>query len=145
MAEFDQYVAEDEYDGIAGRDSDHAYEEVLKFDAAAYSARFPAMRISEHSDPIDCRLECTQWSLQILIDTFGNVLQVRKSGKSHGKDELDYNGRPQTFIEVEIKDVEFENIRDFCLAHPEYIMPVAPRKLVRAVKEKLEMILKKYE
>ena len=43
------------------------------------------------------------------------------------------------------KRIPRKNIRDFCVAHPEYIMPVEPRRLVKAVKEKLEMILKRYD
>ena len=139
-AAFDSDMDEDEFIWVNG----YRDQKQCRFDAKAYCARFPRMRISEHSNPITCRLECTPWSLQILIDTFGSVLKISESSKIHDKNELDYNGRPQTFIEVQIEQVEFENIRDFCLANPEYITPVSPRPLVNAVKEKLEKILKRY-
>ncbi len=115
------------------------------FDYLKYSSVFPLMRISGQKKLITCRLECTAWSLQILIDTFGSLITVKESSVHHDKDELDYNGRKQTFIEAEIRNVEFENIRDFCLAHPEYITPTYPSSLVNAVKEKLTKILEKYE
>lgn len=108
------------------------------FDSEGYCARFPAMRISEYSRLIDCKIECTEWSLQILVDTFGSFIKVKKSERQHGEEELDYNGRKQTFIEVMIEKVEFENMRDYCLAYPEYITPIEPAELVSAVKEKLQ-------
>jgi predicted DNA-binding transcriptional regulator YafY len=115
------------------------------FDDVSYSARFPGMRISEHSNMIDCIIECTPWSLQILVDTFGTLIEVSESRREHKKNEVDYNGRKQKFLEVKIKQVEFENIRDYCLSHPEYITPVEPKELVMAVKDKLTECLKKLE
>ncbi|MBR4759207.1 MAG: WYL domain-containing protein, partial [Lachnospiraceae bacterium] len=120
-------------------------DEAIVFDSQGYGARFPAMRISEHSRLIDCRLECTAWSLQILVDTFGNVLEVKKSSRPHEAEEKDYNGRDQDFLEAVIKSVEFENIRDFCLMHPEYITPLGPPELVEAVREKLMKAVKRLE
>ncbi len=115
------------------------------FDDVSYGARFPGMRISEHSDLIDCIIECTPWSLQILVDTFGTLIEVSESRREHKKSEVDYNGREQKFLEVKIRQAEFENIRDYCLSHPEYITPVKPVRLVEAVKEKLTECLKKLE
>ncbi len=118
---------------------------VYDFDSLKYSKTFPFMRISGHKKPVTCHLECTSWSLQILIDTFGTVINVQESTKKHGSEDLDYNGRAQKYIEAVIENVEFENIRDFCLAHPEYITPTEPPELVEAVKNKLEKILEKYK
>ncbi len=114
-----------------------------KFNAKAYCASFPMMRISRHKDFVDAVLECTSWSLQIIADNFGNTIRVYPSSKKHSDKELDYNGRPQTFLEAHVRNVEFENIRDFCLMHPEYITPLGPEKLVKAVREKLEAALSK--
>lgn len=110
-----------------------------------YCSEFPMMRISQYTDLIEATIECTAWSLQIIADTFGNMVRVYPSSKAHSNDELDYNARPQTFLEAHIDKVEFENIRDFCLMHPEYITPLGPEKLVEAVREKLEAALKKLQ
>ena len=115
------------------------------FNAKAYCAAFPMMRISRHKEFVDAVLECTSWSLQIIADNFGNMIGVYPSSKKHSDKELDYNGRPQTFLEAHVKDVEFENIRDFCLMHPEYITPLGPEKLVKAVREKLEAALSRLQ
>ncbi len=115
------------------------------FNAKAYCATFPMMRISRQRDLVDAVLECTPWSLQIIADNFGNMISVYPTSKKHSDEELDYNGRPQTFLEAHIENVEFENIRDFCLMHPEYITPLGPEKLVKAVREKLEAALSKLQ
>ncbi len=117
------------FDSI-GRDTEN-------FKSSKYCATFPAMRISEKENRIECKFECTSWSLQILVDAFGTDIRVGKSYITHDKNELDYNNRPQEFIVATVKDVEFENARDFCLANPEYIRPISPTKLVSAVKSKL--------
>ena len=114
-------------------------------DEKKYTARFPAMRISSKKNLVNAVIECTPWSLQILVDAFGSFLQVRESRREHEKGELDYNGREQTFLEATIENVEFENIRDFCLANPEYLTPLSPPTLVSAVREKLKAALAKYD
>ncbi len=135
------YVASDR---ISGRIKEF-FDIQRVFDSEAYCARFPLMRISEHSDLIDCSIECTPWSLQILVDTFGSLISVKESRKKHSKEEVDYNGREQTFIEARIEKVEFENMRDFCLSHPEYITPLEPERLVKAVRDKLNECIRRLE
>ena len=80
-------------------------DSVSVFDSVAYTARFPAMRISQQENLIDCEIECTSWSLQLLADIFGNLMEVRDTTKEHDKEDLDYNGREQTFIIAKIKQV----------------------------------------
>ncbi len=142
-------LGEEEREALPNRLEDcFSQDEVTRrrvFDERKYAARFPAMRISSKKNLINCVIECTPWSLQVLVDAFGSTLPVKKSRRRHEENELDYNGRAQTFLEAKIEGVEFDNIRDFCLANPEYLTPLSPPKLVSAVKEKLENILKKYE
>ncbi len=127
------------------QDLKREYFEVDVFLEEKYTRRFPHMRISREARLINCVIECTPWSLQVLVDAFGTMFQVKESRKKHGEDELDYNAREQVFLEAYIKDVDFENARDFCLANPEYLTPIEPAELVDAVKEKLEYSLNKYQ
>lgn len=115
----------------------------LTFNSIEYNRHFPMMRISRKEQLIDLEIECTSWSLQVIVDAFGSTFEVKESPCNHTEDELDYNGRPQSFIVATLKDVEYENARDFCLANPQYIRPVGPRHLVNEVKEILTEAVKR--
>ncbi len=113
------------------------------FSSDLYVKAFPNMRISQKGKPITCKVECGEWAIQLLVDSFGSDLDVKMSKKLH-INARDYNGKKETYVEVTIENVELENMRDFCLANPEYITPTEPKELVDAVRAKLEKILQKY-
>lgn len=120
-------------------------KKTLIFDSIAYANRYPNMRISQTQNLIDLKIECTSWSLQILVDAFGTNIKIEPSPMEHSEDELDYNGKPQQFYVATVRKVQYDNARDFCLAHPQYLTALAPVELVKDVKNILSESVKKLE
>lgn len=117
----------------------------LAFDSIAYANRYPSMRISQKKYLIDFQIECTEWSLQILIDAFGKNMTIEPSLVEHSASELDYNGKPQQFFAATVRNVQYDNARDFCLAHPQYLTVLGPEELVTEVKDILKQSVARLE
>jgi len=118
-------------------------KKTLVFDSIAYANRYPSMRINHATNLVNCTIECTPWSLQILVDTFGTNLKIEPSPIMHDSKETDYNGKPQQFLAVTVFNVQYDNMRDFCLSHPQYLTVISPGKLVTEVKSILEASTKR--
>ncbi|MDD6057762.1 MAG: WYL domain-containing protein [Clostridiales bacterium] len=116
-----------------------------EFDHQKYVAAHPGMRIFKNERTIDCCFECTTWSLQILVDTFGQALEIHESPIPHSADELDYNGREQIYLKVTVKGVQYENAHKFCIEQHEYLTLLSPAELVEDVCTTLQESLNRYK
>lgn len=104
------------------------------FDSETYTAVHPLMLYSGEEKLIECFLECDSSSLGLLVDTFGSVeilgkhIQILESNITHPED-VDENGEPIRFFTVRIPQVQYENIRAFCLQNHHLITAISPPKL----------------
>ncbi len=118
----------------------------MKFESELYTSRYPLMGIYNDSDLIDCGIECTEATLSILIDSFGSSLHILPSLLSHTKEELtDFHGNPQRYFTVKIKQVQYDNILQFCLQQHASVTALYPQELVSDVSAGLKKALQKYE
>ncbi len=102
-----------------------------------YTAVYPLMGIYDEEKQMNCYIECTAGTLSILIDTFGSNLVILPSPLAHAKDELDIHGNPQQFFAVQIKNVQYDNILQFCLQQHASITALHPPKLVEDIEDGL--------
>lgn len=109
-----------------------------------YTATYPLMGIYNDTNYQDCYIECTSGTLSILIDTFGTTVRIFPSNIPHSEDELDFHGRPQHFIIVAIKQVQYDNIVQFCLQQHTSVTAIYPRQLVIDVRDALKASADKY-
>ena len=103
------------------------------------------MKIYQNKNLVDCCFECTTLSLQILIDNFGPDIKLAPSPIKHSDQELDYNGKPQTFLAATIKDIQYDNALRFCIEQSQYLTLLKPENLVADVKDTLHQIVNRYE
>ena len=115
------------------------------FDAIKYANTYPGMHIFNSPHLINCCIECTPASLQILIDYFGSDLRLKDSPIEHSPDEVDYRGRPQRFLCATITNVQFENVLRFCVQQAQYLTVLSPPELVNDVKNTLKSITERYQ
>lgn len=109
-----------------------------------YTAVYPLMGIYNDENRVSCSIECTDTTLSILIDTFGNKLVVKESPRKHTDRELDIHGNPQKFFAVDIKNVQYDNILQFCLQQHASITVLQPERLIEDVKKGLLASLDRY-
>ena len=62
----------------------------------------------------------------------------------HSEEEVDFHGNPQTFFAVQIKNVQYDNVKLFCLQQHTSITVLHPPKLVEDIRLELEKSLNKY-
>ncbi len=118
----------------------------MKFDSELYTSRYPLMGIYNDAALIDCGIECTESTLSILIDTFGSSLHILPSPLPHSKEDLvDLHGNPQHYFTVKIRQVQYDNILQFCLQQHASVTALYPSKLVSEVSEGLKKSLQKYD
>lgn len=119
-------------------------EHLNPFDALRYANTYPGMVIYKESNIIDCTIECTNWSLQMLVDNFGTNIIVQKSIRKHDPSEVDYNGRPQEFLMATIRGVQYDNIKRYAVNNSQHLTVLFPHDLVADVKETLIQAVSKY-
>lgn len=103
------------------------------FDGIRYANVYPEMAIYKSHNRIHCTFECTNWSLQMLIDNFGSNITVTKSDRSHDSSEVDYNGNPQEFLLATIRNVQYDNARNFAIRNCQNLTVISPESLVTDV------------
>lgn len=113
------------------------------FNGIKYANSHPGMTIYKDNHQISCTFECTNWSLQMLIDNFGPDISVKKSPLKHDPSEVDYNGNPQEFLLATVRKVQFDNAKRFAINNCQYLTIVEPDSLVHEVKAVLEEAVKK--
>ena len=103
------------------------------FDSETYTAVHPLL-ISKEENLIDCCLECDSTALGLLVDTFGPVeilgehIQILESNITHPEEE-NVNGVPVRYFTVRIPQVQYDNIKAFCLQHHHMITVISPSGL----------------
>ena len=113
------------------------------FNGIKYANSHPAMAIRKGNKLIDCSFECTNWSLQMLVDTFGPDIRIKKSTLPHKASDVDYNGNPQEFLIATIHKVQYDNVKRFAINNCQYLTVVGPDELVTEVKQVLKEAVKK--
>ncbi len=109
----------------------------LIFNEIKYTNTYPSMAIYKSRNLTNCTFECTNWSLQILVDNFGPDLMIKKSDLPHDPSEVDYVGRRQTFLLATVKQVQYDNAKRFAINNCQYLTLVSPPKMVDEVYEVL--------
>ena len=122
----------------------HRHKDRLIFDGIEYTNKYPAMKIYGKEDLVDCCFECTDISLQILIDNFGPGIRLGESPVSHPVDEVDFNGRPIHYIAATVSGVQRENAIDFAVEHSNSLTLIGPDELVYDVRDRIKVIYEKY-
>ena len=109
-----------------------------------YTATYPLMTYHQKDNLITCSLECTAQTLSILIDTFGKDLKIKESALDHSAEKTD-KGNPQKFYSVEIPNVQYDNIVQFCLHHHTMVTALRPEKLVNDVAKGFAAAFQRYQ
>lgn len=115
------------------------------FDSIKYANAYPEMKIYGKENKTYVSFECTSSSLQILVDYFGPNITLKASPIKHSEDELDYNGKPQKFLQATINNVQYENAYRFAIAQSEYLTLLGPKNLLDDVTNKMKDIAERYE
>lgn len=115
------------------------------FDGIQYADTYPDMKLYEEERKIDVVFECTAGNLQIIIDHFGSELHLSASPIEHAKEEVDYNGKEQTFFSAKIKGVQYDNALRFAIAQSEYLTLLGPEDLLQDVAAKMQEIANRYQ
>lgn len=110
-----------------------------------YTAVYPLMGIYDEANCMDCHIECTADTLSILIDAFGNKLTIVPSTLPHKPDEVNFHGKPQQFFMVQLKQVQYDNVKQFCLQQHTSITALHPPKLVEDIAKELKASFDKYQ
>ncbi len=105
----------------------------LIFNEIKYANTYPSMAIYKSKNLTNCTFECTNWSLQILVDNFGPDLMIKKSKLPHDPSEVDYVGRRQTFLLATVKQVQYDNAMRFAINNCQYLTLVSPSNMVDEV------------
>ena len=113
------------------------------FNGIRYANTHPGMSLYRERKLITCSFECTNWSLQMLIDNFGPDISIKKSPLKHEASEVDYNGNPQEFLIATVRKVQFDNAKRFAISNCPYLTVVSPEELVKEVKGTLQEAIKK--
>lgn len=111
------------------------------FNEAEFKRQYPNMGISWKENKLpECRIRCTESSLQVLIDTFGTDIEIKPDPKGPNLAATATWDQTPAIIAT-IHDVQFENMRDFCLRNITCLTPSSPPKLVNAVRDQVDKIL----
>ena len=110
-----------------------------------YTAVYPLMGIYDEANCMDCHIECTADTLSILIDAFGSKLTILPSPLPHEADEVNFHGQPQRFFMVQLRHVQYDNVKQFCLQQHASITALHPRQLVEDIEKDLQAALSKYQ
>ena len=119
------------------------------FDAERYTAVHPLMTYAQTEHLIECCLECNTSTLGLLVDTFGSVeilgnhIQILESNIAH-PEEVDVNGCPIPYFTVRIPQVQYENIRAFCIQNHHLITVISPLELILETVEAIGQSAVKY-
>lgn len=116
----------------------------IEFLPEKYTATYPLMGIYNNANYQDCFIECTASTLSILIDNFGVNLRIYPSHVPHDENELDFHGNPQHFLIAGIREVQYDNMVQFCLQQHTSITAIYPPKLVEDVKGALQASSDRY-
>lgn len=117
----------------------------LIFNSIKYTNKYPGMKVYNDPRLIDCVFECTSDSLQVLVDNFGTNVRISESPIVHSKDDLDYKGRPQSFLKVTVKDVQYDNAKRLCIELSQYFTLLEPIELLEDVTHLLDSITNRYK
>ena len=109
-----------------------------------YTAVYPLMGIYDEANRMDCHIECTADTLSILIDTFGTQVSILPSPLPHDESEVNFHGKPQRFFMAQIKQVQYDNVKQFCLQQHASITALHPRELVEDIAKDLQAAMEKY-
>lgn len=115
------------------------------FDSVAYTTTYPDMYIYQEDDLLDkITFRCTPRKLQILVDTFGNDIELGiaegVSEKENILDEADVN----SYITATIRNVQRNNALRFSIKNSLDITLIEPASLADEVKDTIQRILNKY-
>ncbi|MDD6627134.1 MAG: WYL domain-containing protein [Lachnospiraceae bacterium] len=113
------------------------------FNGIRYANTHPGMTLYKGNKLITCTFECTNWSLQMLIDSFGSNISIQKSPLKHDSSEVDYNGNPQEFLLATVRKVQFDNAKRFAISNCQNLTVLGPDDLVKEVKDALQEALTK--
>lgn len=114
------------------------------FDSIAYTNKYPDMKIYKKENLTDCCFECTNISLQILIDNFGSNITLGKTPIEHPFEELDISGKPKKYLTATIRGVQRENAIDFAVEHSNSMTLIGPDDLVEEVRTRIREIYERY-
>ena len=117
----------------------------LTFLPEKYTAVYPLMGIYDEANYMDCHIECTADTLSILIDTFGNDIAILESPLHHEPSEVNFHGKPQQFFMVQLKQVQYDNVKMFCLQQHSSVTALHPKKLVEDITNDLYASFSKYQ
>lgn len=108
----------------------------MRFDNIAFSNHYPQMQIHEAEDLIDCTFECTERQLQMIIDSFGSKINIKKINSWENSDEK--------YVLATVKKVQYQSALSFALGHARYITVKSPDRLVNDISATLKEILERY-
>ncbi|MBQ9438043.1 MAG: WYL domain-containing protein [Lachnospiraceae bacterium] len=112
----------------------HGREE---FQAERYTAMYPLMAIFGEADLCEAVVECKANAIGVVIDYFGMNLRIMPPTLEHPSNELDLNGRSQSYVSIKLPKAQYENLRGFCLLQHSIVTVVSPDRLIRDVREGL--------
>lgn len=101
------------------------------FDSIKYANTFPKMSIYHEENLITLKVECSNNSIQTLVDNFG--------------DELSVQDNPNETVTVTIKDVQRESALTFFLGHIKQFTVLSPDDLRVEIKDKIKEALNRYK
>lgn len=119
-----------------------------QFDAVAFAAVHPLMAVSGKENLVECCLECDSTTLGLIVDTFGPVeilgdtIQIEESNILHTEDFCE-NSRADRYFTVRLPQVQYENIRAFCLQYHHLVTVVSPLMLAADLLKPLSFSLLK--
>ena len=98
------------------------------------------MAISQEENLIECCLECNSATLGLLVDTFGSIeilgeeIQILDSKLNHAEVETEQTKEEALrYFTVRIPQVQYENIRAFCVQNHHLITVISPANLTLEV------------
>lgn len=109
-----------------------------KFDSKSYVRNHYGMRIFESEELITLSVKCTYWSLQMLVDAFGNDITVSELDGENLKNDLGTYKSDERQLQTTIKNVEYKTALSFCMSHVDYLTVISPEKLKDELKSWLE-------
>ncbi len=110
-----------------------------------YTITYPMMVIYGEKDLCRCIIECKSNAIGVVVDYFGNEIQILPSQLSHDTDETDVNGKPVSYVGIRLPYAQYDNVKAFCLLQQSIISAVAPERLVDDVRNQLREDALKYQ
>ncbi|MCR4656462.1 MAG: WYL domain-containing protein [Lachnospiraceae bacterium] len=105
----------------------------LVFDSVVYANTFPQMIYSQEENLIDVTFECTSKNLQVIVDSFGTNISLSESTDPH-------EGAPGNdhYLKATVRRVQYDNAKNYALAHAHVLKLLSPENLVREVSASLK-------